>query len=289
MVDVALEELRPRGKRTVIDVVSEAGVDVSDWGNYAKGPQNAASNPKYCYEWAFVEPGRVVVLNLWFQKCEIDNDRVIQRNNFRQDALNFRKKRRPAPQWAARVERLDNAVRRAAFEGLPLRVVFVDGDMQDAANPDDGSSKVMLRGLDSEPWRVLFYDDETGEHVIERGVLNGPYIDQFNLDLVAKGSGGRSERTSFAFNRDGRVRDAALRRARGKCEYCDQPGFKTKSGALYLETHHIIPLAEGGADDISNVIAICPNDHRKAHFSENADDLREKMLALVAKALELDG
>ncbi|PWE16449.1 HNH endonuclease [Marinicauda salina] len=271
-----------------MDAVAEAGVDVSDWGNYAKGPTYAAANPKYCYEWAFVEPGKVVVLNLWFQKCEIENDRIIQRNNFRVDALHFRQKKRPVPQWAARVDRLDDAVRTAAFGGVPLRVVFVDGQMQDAADPDDGASKVTRRDLDPEPWRILFYDDETGEHVIERGLMNGPYIDQFNLDLVAKGLGEQSERTGLVFNRDGRVRDAALRRAAGKCEYCGAPGFKTTSGALYLETHHIIPLAEGGADNISNVIAICPNDHRRAHFGENASKIREEMLACVAGALRLN-
>jgi hypothetical protein len=30
-----------------------------------------ASHPAYCYEWAFREPGRLVVLNLWHFKREM--------------------------------------------------------------------------------------------------------------------------------------------------------------------------------------------------------------------------
>lgn len=35
-----------------------------------------------------------------------------------------------------------------------------------------------------------------------------------------------------------------------------------------LEIHHIIPLAEGGADIIENVIPLCHECHRKAHAGE---------------------
>jgi hypothetical protein len=37
-----------------MDLVAAAGIDVSDWANFEGGQQKAASNPKYCYDWAFV-------------------------------------------------------------------------------------------------------------------------------------------------------------------------------------------------------------------------------------------
>src|SRR5436309_803038 len=37
-------------KTRLIDLVEEAGLDVTDWGNFARGDKWAAANPKYCYE-----------------------------------------------------------------------------------------------------------------------------------------------------------------------------------------------------------------------------------------------
>ncbi len=54
-----------------------------------------------------------------------------------------------------------------------------------------------------------------------------------------------------------------------------------ESGSLYLETHHVIPLGEGGPDDDANVVALCANDHRRAHFSEERAAIRKKLLAGV--------
>jgi hypothetical protein len=41
------DDLFPTGKNRVIDLVQAAGVDVSDWGNYSRGPEHAPVNPKY--------------------------------------------------------------------------------------------------------------------------------------------------------------------------------------------------------------------------------------------------
>jgi len=51
--------------------------------------------------------------------------------------------------------------------------------------------------------------------------------------------------------------DLFFDRANQHCEWCgtqiDQP-----------EVHHIVPRSEGGPNDPSNLIVLCPNDHRKA-------------------------
>ena len=120
----------------------------------------------------------------------------------------------------------------------------------------------------------------TGAHVLVRGVGGSPFIDQFTLsESIGADEVRRREQAGLVYVRDPRVRSAALSRAAGCCEYCGIPGFVRTDGAIYLETHHIIPLHEGGPDTVANVICLCPNHHREAHFGANAARLREDFLS----------
>lgn len=60
----------------------------------------------------------------------------------------------------------------------------------------------------------------------------------------------------------------ALARAAGKCEACHQsaPFTRASNGNPYLEIHHKQRLADDGDDTLANVLALCPNCHRKAHY-----------------------
>jgi 5-methylcytosine-specific restriction enzyme A len=40
-------------------------------------------------------------------------------------------------------------------------------------------------------------------------------------------------------------------------------------------------LADGGPDHISNVIALCPNHHREAHFGTQRETLTSQFLIVV--------
>jgi hypothetical protein len=71
-----LSDLTPIEPQRIMDLVRAAGVDVSDWANFKAGEKNAASNPKYCYDWSFIEPNRVVVLNLWFRHLKEQNGTI---------------------------------------------------------------------------------------------------------------------------------------------------------------------------------------------------------------------
>ncbi|MGB8479113.1 MAG: HNH endonuclease signature motif containing protein [Acidobacteriaceae bacterium] len=75
------------------------------------------------------------------------------------------------------------------------------------------------------------------------------------------------------YSRDPRVREVVLRRANGQCEFCGELGFVKPDGARYLESHHMIALANDGEDRLTNVIALCPNDHREAHFGERRNEI----------------
>lgn len=51
--------------------------------------------------------------------------------------------------------------------------------------------------------------------------------------------------------------------------------LKYKNGKPYLESHHVITLADGGPDVIYNTIAICPNCHRKIHVLNSREDTKK--------------
>ena len=73
---------------------------------------------------------------------------------------------------------------------------------------------------------------------------------------------------SYQFVRDPKITAYALRKAEGICQDCQKPAPFTsaKNGKPYLEVHHIVTLKDGGSDTIENVIALCPNCHRKRHY-----------------------
>jgi 5-methylcytosine-specific restriction endonuclease McrA len=97
----------------------------------------------------------------------------------------------------------------------------------------------------------------------------------------------RPEQVSYIgvrYARDLRIRAAVMRRAGGKCEYCGKEGFKRADGTRYLEAHHILALADEGSDLMTNVIAICPGEHREAHFGERRVEIEAEMIAKVQAA-----
>lgn len=60
-----------------------------------------------------------------------------------------------------------------------------------------------------------------------------------------------------------------------KCECCNSESFITASGDPYIEFHHLIPFSKLGPDYYLNLIALCPNCHRKIHYMpiENKNEL----------------
>jgi hypothetical protein len=43
----------------------------------------------------------------------------------------------------------------------------------------------------------------------------------------------------------------------------------------------VIALANDGEDRVTNVIALCPNDHREAHFGERRDEIEAQMVLML--------
>ncbi len=81
--------------------------------------------------------------------------------------------------------------------------------------------------------------------------------------------------------RDSKVRAYVIELAGGKCEYCGRDGFLMSSGRRYIEAHHIIALSAAGRDVVENVIALCPEHHREAHFGIDAEKLEEEFIKRI--------
>ncbi|GGN51469.1 hypothetical protein GCM10011349_24050 [Novosphingobium indicum] len=270
-----LADLKPHRKDLVFDLVEEAGFDTTDWVESFKHAAGYKANPKYCYEWAYVQPGKLIILNLWHSNMDEEHGQIVHRGTFRADA-EFRRLKGGKQQWVDRARRLDEALQVALRKNLPVRVIIVDGDRREKEAVDGPSSKVRFRKLDPEPWTITAYDWETGACELTRGILEGRFVDQFDLEQTSKSAPERREVTTSSFIRDPAVRRRVLARANGRCELCGEPGFKMASGAVYLETHHVVPLADGGDDHESNVVALCANDHRRAHFADNREEIARR-------------
>ena len=288
-----LNGLRPTAQATVYLLLAQAGVDVSSWAEFKGGKKRAASNPKYCYEWAFVQPGKVVVLNLWYDELEEVDGVVLERRALRSD---LREASRNMSAFGEQVRRrrqsnFEAGVATAFKDQLPVRVIICDGPRRDLSKPNSKKSSAKRRMLDSEIWTISEYNATTGEYMAVRGVApiaslldEKDYLQDLNREIQRSLTGSAEYRRnrianapripervsvrSFVFRREAAVIAEVLIRAGGKCEGCGKPApFKRRSdNSPYLEVHHVVQLAHHGEDTPENARALCPNCHRREHF-----------------------
>lgn len=265
-----LEFLKPLDRLRVMDLVESTGINVGDWANFKGGVEKAASNPKYCYEWSYEDHDKqIIVLNLWYENLSVQDGEIVQKLNLRNTA----KIAASSPQ-SRRATKMDFSLQKAARLNWPVRVIICDGGRRDS-NATKSSAERRL--LDSEQWYVTSYSSESGDCVLVRGVPAALFIDQFSIKKAPAGEANKKETTTSVYERNPQVRSYILGRSGGFCEWCGQKGFETPSGSVYLETHHIQPLSENGSDTIDNVIALCPNHHREAHFGVHAVHFRKEL------------
>ena len=86
-------------------------------------------------------------------------------------------------------------------------------------------------------------------------------------------------RTVLTYTRDPAVRAYVLSKAKGRCEYCGEMGFLKPDGKPYLEAHHLLALSEDGPDTSDNVVALCANHHREAHYGHERAKLEAAVIA----------
>lgn len=163
--------------------------------------------------------------------------------------------------------------RRDAIIKRSLDHRFEDADFEAISNAIDNLGQRGNRAA----WRFL--ESVYPGDLLYRRVI-GDYADKDSNAIHDLGTDlpDRSTAEGWSYARDPRVRDEVMRRAEGRCEFCGAPGFIKPDGSRYLESHHIIALANDGADRVTNVIALCPNDHREAHFGNKAEQIEAEMI-----------
>lgn len=271
-----LDELKPTHKFLMMDLLRQAGFDISQWKNY-KG-NNPATNPKYCYNWSFEQPGEIVAVCLWYPSLKDEKGSVI----FRRKPKDFSAygKGPSAAVWNRRNADFGRNLELAYRQQLPIRVIVVEGKQRNAADLNLKASSVTARLLDPVPWAVTAYNYATGECLLERGQTPvAPAVDSSDLEL-SWFEGERSKR-AFIFHRrrEAKARrekiQEALRLNDGRlvCEVqnCNFD-FAERYGALgegYAQVHHLLPLGkapnEGQPTKLKDLAIVCANCHVMIH------------------------
>ncbi len=105
---------------------------------------------------------------------------------------------------------------------------------------------------------------------------------RFEINASAKGP---KKAETTVYYRNPYLKALVKRLAMGKCQWCKaEAPFIDNYGEPYLEEHHVQELANGGKDEIDNVVAVCPNCHRKIHIL-NKDSYKTELkdIALLNK------
>lgn len=277
-----IKELYPVTCTLVIDVLKRAGVDTSDW--------TANDDPSRRNNWSFGRDGEPQVLFIWHDELYMDGKLVCYRSNMQEHAIALERTNTPTTRsQAKRARQFHSRVTKAYFQKLPLRVALVDGTVG-----EDGVAKVRTRELDATPWYAHQRDNETASVVLVRGIeLSSDFdpsieysksyaqpVGDTNIPYESKPLSCQEFGTA-TFARDSEVVRNAKQRANGYCEYRGERGFETSTGDFYLEGHHVIPIGCEGPDEVWNVVAICPDDHRKAHFGAHKIAIRDELVTYL--------
>lgn len=334
-IQQTLTALKPRSLRAVMDLVQEAGIDVTPWATKRGGTpvKEPRANPHYCYDWAFGNETEGFVLCVWhasLNEVSLSSGPALgYQENLRQLALSLDRisidrtrpsdERNRARDQAARARSFDSAVQRAFRRAQPMKLIVNEGIRRALAELGKGKSTVKLRKLDSADWFVHAYDNATGDCLLVRDTPAAvskagetaaapeavsaevppvvqpakveptqpppevpAYVDQFSAPVAAA----QREVMVTVRDRSAVARVRVLLRAKGVCELCGEPGFVTAAGSVYLETHHVVPLSLDGPDHESNVVALCPNDHRRAHFGSDRDTLTAQLQAIAQRGVQ---
>jgi len=107
----------------------------------------------------------------------------------------------------------------------------------------------------------------------ERRASTLPESELFRRAAMSDAVARKMTLTGTTFIRDSYVAATAKKIADGVCDLCKQATpFLSANNEPYLESHHIDWLSYGGADSIDNVVALCPNCHRKMHIRNDEAD-----------------
>lgn len=133
-----------------------------------------------------------------------------------------------------------------------------------------------LNSIEFEKYSLEIYNDYCN---LKIEYFKGLSITQLKEKLISKKENKISTLKSTpntTYSRSVFIREFARRVSNGVCQLCDMDApFYDTHGQPFLEVHHIHYLSNGGNDTIDNVIALCPNCHRKIHHLEIEEDVKK--------------
>ena len=128
--------------------------------------------------------------------------------------------------------------------------------------------------------------EPSSEEMKQEEEFKSSSLEELRRKAIADSAESRTpvERRGFQRMRSRAVRLYVLRRASGVCEGCGaQAPFLMADKEPYLEPHHIRRLSDGGPDNPRWVIGVCPNCHRRAHYSHDALEFNTRLAEIVEK------
>ncbi|MBB4367760.1 hypothetical protein GGD63_000529 [Bradyrhizobium sp. cir1] len=278
-----LSALKPTEKPLVIDLVREAGVDVTAWSDFRGG--NPATNPKYCYNWSFRQTDEVVVALFFYDDLTIVGDDIVHDQNIR--LRDGRLGGRGATQWKMRANELDENLRIAYRDGLPIRAIILQGEKRDHLNAESESSAVEKRLLDPVAWAVTTYDMTSGNCIVTRGALPTTSTTQDDPE-IAGFEGEQRRRYILHRRREASMRAKKIQAAlwQHKALKCEVPrcnfDFAVTYGDLgkeFAHVHHLRPLSEAPAEgrkiELKDLAIVCANCHAMIHRGGQCRPLAE--------------
>jgi 5-methylcytosine-specific restriction enzyme A len=166
------------------------------------------------------------------------------------------------------------------------QMVCTGFSLVDAPDRDQNIRKAILFELS--PLQTFDTADEDEVPGLESvaSELSHDSLDELRRKAIADSADFRTpiERRAQYRMRSRAIRLYVLRRAGGVCEGCRATApFVTPANFPYLEPHHVRRLTDGGPDSPSFVIAVCPNCHRRAHYSRDAGEYNAKLTEIVEK------
>jgi hypothetical protein len=264
--NVTAASLVPLALRPIMELVSEAGIDVTEWkfNTHNQPVKTPRANPRFCYNWSFGNPTSGYVICVWHSLLKDEGRRVVYRSNIGNhlkklyDLLHnaSAEQRGRLTQQIRRAEAVIEAVNFSFLSQRPLRLILNVGDMRREEDIGNAASAVQRRSLDFEEWFV--HQEQGGNALIVRGERPAP-IEFTEEDEAPPDDPGQDD-----VRRAGQIRSR-----RG------QPQFREKLLEAYqrrcavtgcvlepvLEAAHIVPHAEGTDYRVSNGILLRSDIH----------------------------
>ncbi|MFK4132266.1 HNH endonuclease [Pseudomonas luteola] len=301
--NVVLEGLFPRELKTVYQLVCQLGMDTTEWEVKENGQKvaNPSTNTWMSSRWAFMDKAGVIMVCLWHDEMKEDQKSIIYEDNMKLEIQKYERHRsdlldrnrqketsesRSLIMKTLHAQQMDKIINEASRTQANIRVAIVRRTNEVSGVLD--TSVAGFRMLDPEPWHIQSYNVLTGAYRLVRGArptLPPVTADSYGIEVddqfIGSTRSSQYEVNGNVYYRDPKVRQKVLMRSEGKCEHCGAAGFLKANGKVYLETHHIKALSEGGQDVADNMIALCANDHRESHYGANKESLAESFLMKI--------